>query len=436
MVRNEPSAAKSSHSGPGRTSGLEPPEEDIPAEIARLESEAQELRRQRDVALREVQRIRRSQAYRAGRAIAWLPRTTKTVIGRIRSRGAIASDTSGSLSTLGRPGAALNQPSRRFMSPEQDAVPYRVANPDVTVVIPVYNSELWIDDCLSSVLAQTGATLEVVCINDGSTDRSRDVMQKYADADPRVTIIDQPNSGQSVGRNVGLDAAAGRYLIYLDSDDYWPNDVLKSLVAHADEESLDVLLFDCVAFRDGEVEAETWARYENYYQRSYDYREVRPGDRLIADMRAHRDYRPHVGMYITRTDYVRSNGVRFIPGIVHQDNPYTFALLLGAERTAHVKADIYARRIRPGSTITTLSKASSAKGYFLSYVSMVREIEGHSADPKVTNLLCDVVHGVFDGAQKAAAQLPAASLEALRGLDDRPDAQLALRLLTSTRGRP
>jgi glycosyltransferase involved in cell wall biosynthesis len=313
--------------------------------------------------------------------------------------------------------------------------PERVATPDVTVVIPVYNSVPWLDDCLSSVLAQTGITLEVVCVNDGSTDDSLAVLRRYADEDPRVTIIDQPNSGQSVGRNAGLDAAAGRHLVYLDSDDFWPSDTLAALVRIADEDQLDVLLFDCFAFRDGDVPSATWTRYSTYYQRSREYREVRTGAQMIADMRQHRDYRPHVGMYIARTEYVREAGVRFIPGIVHQDNPYTFALLLDAKRTAHLKADIYARRIRPGSTITTLDDERSAKGYFLSYVAMSRDIDGRTFSPQVTDLLCDVVYGVFDGAQKRITMLAPNAISELKALDARPDAQIALRTLMSARAR-
>src|SRR5690606_6905450 len=156
--------------------------------------------------------------------------------------------------------------------------------------------------------------VEVICINDGSTDRSGDILSRLAEADPRVTVIDQSNSGQSVGRNKGLDAAAGRYLIYLDSDDYWPSDVASTLVQRADEAELDLLLFDCIAFRDGDIDEKVWKWYSTYYQRAHTYRDVRPGVELMAAMRRAKDYRPHVGLYMARTSFVRRVGVRFIPG--------------------------------------------------------------------------------------------------------------------------
>ncbi|WP_345546122.1 glycosyltransferase [Microbacterium jejuense] len=363
--------------------------------------------------------------------MTWLPRKLKNApraLRRLRAERRSASKRS-------LPETSAPEAPRYFVAAGPRPTPERVATPDVSVVIPVYNSEPWLDDCLSSVLAQTGITVEVICINDGSTDQSRHVLQRYADEDPRLSIIDQPNSGQSVGRNAGLDVAAGRYLVYLDSDDFWPGDTLKTLVSKADEEHLDVLLFDCFAFRDGDVSSATWARYSTYYQRSREYDLVRPGAEMMADMRRHRDYRPHVGMYIARTDYVRRSGARFIPGIVHQDNPYTFALLLGAERTAHVKSDIYARRIRPGSTITTLDDERSAKGYYLSYVAMTREVDGRTFSPYVTDMLSEVVYGVFEGAQKRITVLPAGAITLLKSLDGSLDAQIALRAMMSARGR-
>lgn len=399
--------------------------------VERLEQELDQARAQRDAARRAARDLEGSTAYRLGSKIAWLPRKLKGARRRLTSRGR------GPAQAAARPGPQVSgetQPTP-FRAPEGSVAPARVADPDVTVVIPVYNSEAWLDDCISSVLAQTGVTLEVICINDGSTDGSRAVLQRFADEDSRVSIIDQPNQGQSVGRNAGLDSAAGRYLIYLDSDDFWPDDTLAGLVRQADEQNLDVLMFDCYAFLDGTVAAATWKRYSTYYQRSHAYSKVRPGPQMIADMRRNRDYRPHVGMYLARTAHVRGQGVRFIPGIIHQDNPYSFALLLNAERVAHTDADIYARRIRPGSTITTLHDARSVVGYFLSYVAMVREIQGREFSPEVTDMLAEVVYGVFDGASKKVAALTPAELAEVKALDGHPDAQLAFHALKTFRAR-
>ena len=402
--------------------------EDGASLVARLEQELDVVRDQRDAARRRVRELEVSVDYRIGMKARSVFGSVLKIRHKLKTPrlapGAAKPDSSRGARTLNE--APKPTPFRREIG---GAPPARVATPDVTVVIPAYNSESWLEDCLSSVLAQTGVNLELVCINDGSTDGTGDVLAGFAALDSRVTVIDQPNQGQSVGRNAGLDVATGRYVVFLDSDDFWPENTLSDLVRRADEQKLDVLLFDCQAFLDGAVEPGTWKRYSTYYQRSRSYDAVRNGAQMVADMRRNRDYRPHVGMYLARRVLVQDHGIRFIPGIIHQDNPYTFALLLNAERVAHTGSEIYARRIRPGSTITTLQDTKSVTGYFLSYVAMVRELHGRYFPEDVTRMLADVVYGVFDGASKKIASLTSAELAALEEADPTPEAQLALRAL-------
>ena len=383
---------------------------------AGTKAELTALRRERDRAERKLEEISRGPSFRLGRVLTYLPRKAAGLARRTSRDQPRASSAAPKTATSSAP-----PPPLRALATESK--PTRSAHPDVTFVIPVYNSAPWLDDCLSSVLAQTGIEVEVICINDGSTDASRVILQRFADADPRVTVIDQPNSGQSVGRNNGLSAAAGRYVIYLDSDDYWPNDALAKLVHRADEDSLDVLLFDCITFRDGDIDEKTWRWYSTYYQRAHTYRHVTSGVDLMAAMRRGRDYRPHVGLYMARTEYVRRIGLRFIPGIVHQDNPYTFRLLLNAERAAHIRLDAYARRIRPGSTITTLNADRSARGYYLSYLEMTRELEGRELPASASDVLNNIVDYVYDGARKQFALISPSTAEELRALDSGMDAQ-------------
>ena len=384
------------------------------AELASTDADA--LRRDRDLARAQLRQITQGPSFRIGRAITKLPRRMRDLVRPAKKSTLFAGTATAVRTTVAAPPPPLR-------TDQGIPTPRRVAEPDVSFVIPVYNADAWLEDCVTSVLAQTGIDVEVICINDGSTDRSGEILRRLADADPRVTVIDQANSGQSVGRNKGLDAAAGRYLIYLDSDDYWPSDVAGRLVQSADEKELDLLLFDCIAFRDGDIDDQVWKRYSTYYQRAHTYREVRSGVQLMADMRRSKDYRPHVGLYMARTDFVRAQGVRFIPGIVHQDNPYTFRLMMHASRAAHESIDAYARRMRPGSTITTLNAERSARGYYLSYVEMTRELRDHEVPSRVAGHVNNIVDYVYDGARKQFALLSPAALAELRSVDLSDDAQ-------------
>lgn len=391
------------------------------------DAEIAALRRQRDRARRKLEEITRGPSFRMGRVITYVPRKLSALM-----RKPAMPSPSPRPRAVTQSGAA----PKPLRGQNAGVIPDRSATPDVSFVIPVYNSALWIDDCVSSVLAQTDVSVEVICIDDGSTDDSLSILRRLADADPRITVLDQPNSGQSVGRNRGVDHARGRYVIYLDSDDYWPEDALSDMVRRADAERLDMLLFDCSVFRDGDIKEESWQWYSTYYQRSGTYRAVTSGVELMAMMRRGRDYRPHVGLYMTRLSFLRDSRVRFIPGIVHQDNPYTFRLLLRATRATHEPVDAYARRLRPGSTITTLTADRSARGYYLSYLEMVRELESSDLPKETEGAVRNIVDYVYDGALKQFAQLSDAVAEELREIDDAPDAMIVFESLRRGESQP
>ena len=101
--------------------------------------------------------------------------------------------------------------------------------PRVSVIIPVYNTERYLTQCLESIVSQTLEDIEIICVNDGSKDGSADILRDYARRDRRVIVIDQPNQGLSAARNAGASAAAGDYLYFLDSDDYIERDALEGL---------------------------------------------------------------------------------------------------------------------------------------------------------------------------------------------------------------
>lgn len=91
--------------------------------------------------------------------------------------------------------------------------------PKVSVIVPVYNSEKYLSQCLESIGNQSYGDIEIICINDGSTDESAEILNKYASKDKRIKVINQKNKGQSAARNAGLEAATGKYISFIDSDD-------------------------------------------------------------------------------------------------------------------------------------------------------------------------------------------------------------------------
>lgn len=115
----------------------------------------------------------------------------------------------------------------------------------VSVIIPVYNCSVYLEKCLHSVLSQSYQNIEVIVVNDGSTDDSGEVIKKYADAYANILMIEQCNLGVSAARNKGIEMAGGEYLLFLDGDDYIGKDYVRSLVQAARANDSDLVICGC-----------------------------------------------------------------------------------------------------------------------------------------------------------------------------------------------
>ena len=114
----------------------------------------------------------------------------------------------------------------------------------ISVIIPVYNVEAYLKECLDSFLNQELKEIEVICVNDGSTDNSLNVLKEYQQKDSRVIVINQENKGQGEARNVGIDASRGEYLFFADPDDYIEENSLSKLYSYARENNSNIVWFN------------------------------------------------------------------------------------------------------------------------------------------------------------------------------------------------
>lgn len=120
--------------------------------------------------------------------------------------------------------------------------------PKVSVVIPVYNIEEHLRECLNSVIRQSYSDLEIICVDDGSTDASLAILQEYAASDNRIQIISQPNGGPGVARNTGMQKATGEYIIFLDSDDWFEPNMISAMLHRAEATEADITICHSVEF--------------------------------------------------------------------------------------------------------------------------------------------------------------------------------------------
>ena len=113
----------------------------------------------------------------------------------------------------------------------------------VSIIVPVYNVEKYLSKCLESLINQTLKDIEIICVNDGSTDNSLSILKEYANKDSRIKIIDKQNEGVSVARNTGIEVATGEYLIFVDSDDYLVENACEKALNTIEHNNSDICIF-------------------------------------------------------------------------------------------------------------------------------------------------------------------------------------------------
>ncbi len=230
-----------------------------------------------------------------------------------------------------------------------------MSRPLVSVIVPVYNVEAFLRPCVDSVFGQSFQDLEIILVNDGSTDASPQICDRCADADPRVRVIHQQNRGLSAARNRGLDEAAGRYVYFLDSDDYITGNAVRKLVERAEADQLDVVLFE-----GGDVD-ESGAESARSIRRG-SYPAVSEGRALFTGLKRNDEFRSNVQLLFIRRAFLADCGLRFCDGILHEDEPFTFLLLMQAARCGCLPQVLLYKRKRSGSIMQTPQTGRNVEG--------------------------------------------------------------------------
>ena len=230
--------------------------------------------------------------------------------------------------------------------------------PEISIIIPVYNVEKYLERCLDIVLAQTFRDFEIICINDGSPDNSAAILEEYARKDPRVKVITQQNKGQSVARNNGLECAAGKYIYFVDSDDFIHPQLLEIAYHFITKHNA-----DWVSFRHDEQMRQTSKKAAG-----------RQADRapLVYKDMADIPYKiTNNPLYFfgrkdqwKATDYIWArlykkgllDGIKFIPGIAHEDTAFIFAVYKKHPKTVLLKEPLYYYDYNPLSIVNTAPK--------------------------------------------------------------------------------
>lgn len=248
--------------------------------------------------------------------------------------------------------------------------------PTISVVVPVFNAEKYIAECLNSILSQTLRDIEVICVNDGSTDLSLEILQRFALADNRIKIIDQDNAGAGVARNRGFDQTHGEYIIFFDADDYMSNDALSLIYNDAITNGTDI----------------TAGRCQHYIERKQKFKDFERSIRssLVDENRCFnpKDYANHalqifIGWAwdkLYRRQFLLENRLQF-PNIAHsEDTSFVLTSIVVAKKISYINNVIFTHRQHAASLESNRDKNPTC---FFNALCLLHESIANTADFKL-----------------------------------------------------
>lgn len=241
--------------------------------------------------------------------------------------------------------------------------------PKASVIIPVYNVEQYLEDCLESVLSQTFKEIEIICVNDGSTDKSLKILERYGRQDQRIKVLTQKNQGLSAARNAGLREATGKYISFLDSDDLFADqDVLFALYTYAEQMQTDLICTDL------KVKIEIDRQFgAQFYKRKNNYVGLYSGQRLFCEMVDQNDFFNLSWLLFMKREWLSQNNITFYPGILYEDILFSFLCYMNADRAAYLKKECYIYRVREHSIMNKPLEFQDLNSYLVCYREILRE---------------------------------------------------------------
>ncbi|MGN1153133.1 MAG: glycosyltransferase [Candidatus Gastranaerophilaceae bacterium] len=227
---------------------------------------------------------------------------------------------------------------------------------EVSIIIPVYNVEKYLRQCLDSIVNQTFSNFEVICINDGSTDNSLAILNEYAQKDNRFMVISQENHGQGIARNVGIDLAKGEYIQFIDPDDWVELNMLEKLYHFAKQNNSKVVKFNYKDYNEysGKLKLYDFAKhikkefnYDLNENTFYNWKILKKGCLTKLDL--------HVWAHFYKTDFIKNNHISFAPNKHGEDHLFADGAILLADKIDFLNEYLYYYRSRCGSAVNIKS---------------------------------------------------------------------------------
>lgn len=241
----------------------------------------------------------------------------------------------------------------------------------VSVIIPVYNVKRYIGDCLDSLVRQSLQECEFICVDDGSQDDSYKTVEAYVKRDKRFKLIRQENKGQADARNVGIRNAKGKYLVFLDSDDFFNyENTLMRLYQIAEKFELEILSFETNLLYEANMK-ETENK-DFYYYKKNRYEGIMTGKEMFIRMMSNTEFCDSACLLFIKREWLSEKGILFYSGIFYEDALFCIQCFLHTERILHISERFYTYRIRKKSTMATQKQWKNVYSRVIVYREILR----------------------------------------------------------------
>jgi glycosyltransferase involved in cell wall biosynthesis len=256
--------------------------------------------------------------------------------------------------------------------------------PYVSVIIPIYNVEKYLQTCLESLVNQTLAEIEIICVNDGSTDKSLEILEEFAQKDERIKIISKKNEGIGAARKTGLDVVSGQFIAFLDSDDWLKPEALEELYKNAISNNSDLVMFDLLRYdenydhlnSEAGIDLESFFKNEkiNFENFIFTYRDIKP-------YLLNKSFAPWTKLY--KTSLLKNYDDFYFPKhTTKEDVPFHVQIMLRAEKISYCPKKLYIYRI---SNIESISNVSSASRKVFDTFQIIKRVEDILNENKKTD---------------------------------------------------
>ena len=233
--------------------------------------------------------------------------------------------------------------------------------PFVSVIIPIFNTEEFLQECLDSATHQTIMNIEIICIDDGSTDSCSTILEEYKKKDSRIVVITQENKGLAAARNRGMKNAKGKYIFFLDSDDYVDSETLEKSVHLAEEHDLDAVVFSFEQFADSDELLQIHPSHINTMKTPM---RIYSGPEYMRVAKKNGAYSSGVWSAVWRHSFLEEKDLWFKEGILHEDMRFSFRAYMAAERVMVIPERLYHYRARQGSITAKPISSENVIGSF------------------------------------------------------------------------